>query len=272
MHIRFGMLFALFVGLGSAVGAPAGGAESGGLCEVRTGPFTIVCDRARGGLVASVRSSQTGAVLMSGMNIYTDFGLYGSARGYVGTRQAPATEFECRRKGDAVEIRASGTLHGEPASGRPPTAYRFEVEFRPEGRMRLRVGVNPGVEKSPERSAFLALHWTVPGLTEFTARTAKGVIRRRYLSADDRRRRAWAARSLPMDPRRPEFECITSSGWRVRLRGIRSEGDIPAVGPVIHGESLFLCWLDGPGNEIHPGKWSWITCEIEFVPPENTRR
>ncbi len=247
--------------------ANPGGNDSAGSRTVRVGAFLVTCDPARGGLIRSIKERRHGQTLLEAMHIYTDFGLYGPGRGYAGTREARPREWNCSLNHGRLELQAAGRLAGRPVQGRPATDYRFRAEFTPDGVLHIEAAVRPGLSKPAARGAFLALNWTIPGLVEFSAHTVKGIVRRRYLSAADLRHRAWAARTLPMAPEHPEIECMTSAGARIQIRNIRAAGDIPGINPVIHGHSVFLCWLDSTGVPVHAGSWSRLSCDVVFTPP-----
>ncbi|NOY81616.1 MAG: hypothetical protein GXP31_11525 [Kiritimatiellaeota bacterium] len=229
---------------------------------VNTGAYTAVFDPARGGLLRSLRKTNAPRDIVQNMQIYTDFGLYPGGRGYVGTRETVPGKLERRTRNGVTVVRAEGVLAGKPATGQAPTRYRIEYECRPNGSLHIRAGVRPGLAKATDASAFLALQWDVPGLIEFTVRTAKGLIRRRYLNEADRERRAYQGRDLPLDPLRPDMTFLTDTGAGLRIAHLAWSGVPLLTGPVVHGHAVFLCWLDGPGRSVRAGEWAWVEFDL----------
>ncbi len=231
---------------------------------VKTAACTAVFDPARGGFLRSLRQTKAARDIVQNMQIYTDFGIYPGGRGYVGTRETVPLKFERAVRNGVTVVRAEGVLAGKPAAGRPPTRYRIEYECRPNGALHIRAGVRPGLAKTADTSAFLALQWDVPGLVEFTVRTAKGLVRRRFLSEADRKQRAYQGRELPLDPLHPDLTFLADTGGRLRIAHLESSGVPLFTGPVIHGHAVFLCWLDGPGRVVRAGEWAWIEFDLVF--------
>ena len=230
---------------------------------VKTPAYTAVFDPAAGGLLGALVPNAADKPVLQSMQIYTDYGVYSGERGYVGTRSAVPVRFVRSSRAGSPLVIAEGVLHGKPAAGRPPTRYRIETLCRPGG-LHIRAGIRPGVNKKIEASAFLALQWGIAGLREFAVHTAKGIVRKRYLTAADLRERAYQARLLPLDPGHPDLDFITDSGVSVHLRGLKTAGIPLLTGPVVHGHSVFLCWLDGPGRRLEAGTWGWVEFDLRI--------
>ncbi len=230
--------------------------------------YAVVVSRAGGGLIESLQAKGTGEPLVRHMRIYTDYGIYPD-RAYVGTSEKSAATFDARRQGEALITTAQGQLLGKPAEGRKPIAYRVQMRFDSSPGIHVKAAVQPAMTKEQVRG-FMALCWAIPSLTRWRLRTIEGLLRHTYHPGEGAQGRAYS-RQWPLDPVRPLIAASTTQGVELRLENLRWSGTPSFTGPVIHGQTLFLCWLDGTPRDLQAGTWATLEFDLRVAAPARSR-
>ena len=224
--------------------------------------YVAIFDPAEGGLMTELRAKPSGEILVQGMNIYTDYGLY-ARRGYVGTRGAQARQFKVQKRGGAAIVVAEGDLRGRDFKAIPPIAYR--VEFRMDGSpdIAVKASITPGMSAEAVQG-FLALSWAVPALRSFSVRTVLGLIRHVYQAGEEKLGRSYMGRAIPLHTDRPMVE-LCGAASRLIIDQLKWSGTPAFTGPVIHGRAFFLCWLDGLGRDVVAGTMATLAFRMRVV-------
>ncbi len=235
------------------------------LQRIENAHYAAVVDPSRGGLLTSLTSKATGEVLVHNMRIYTDVGVLADGRyGYVGTGEGSCEKFDVRRDGQSTVMEASGKLVGKAAARKPPIFYRCRTVFDQSPTIKVSAAVKPSETKQVR--GFLALSWHMPSMARWAVRTIEGLLRHTIVPGEHQRGRSFS-RQWPLDPERPLLLFVTGKGAELRIEGLRSAGRPAFTGPVIHGQSVFLCWIDGEPRQLLAGRWSTLEFTLTVARP-----
>ena len=224
--------------------------------QIENAHYTAVVDPGRGGLLTKLTSKATGEVLIDNMRIYTDVGVLADGRyGYIGTGEGSCEKFAVSRQGDATVVEAEGRLVGKAAAGKPPLFYRCRTVFDQSATIRVSAAVKPSETK--QVGGFLALSWYMPSMARWAVRTIEGLLRHAIVPGEHKRGRAFS-HQWPLDPDRPLLLFVSRKGAELRIEGLRFSGRPAFTGPVIHGQSVFLCWIDGAPRQLIAGQWATL--------------
>jgi hypothetical protein len=226
--------------------------------------YSVVVSKASGGLLQSLVAKPSGDILAQGMFLYTDYGVY-ETRGFVATGAASADVFDARREAAGLTVHAEGKLLGAPAEGKPPVRYRIDMTFDQSPVLHISAAVQPGEDKR-DVAGFMALAWQIPSMASFRVRTIDGLLRHLYRDGEEPAGRAYS-HWPPLDPVRPLVAFTTKSGASVSIANLRWSGVPEFTGPIVHGRTFFLCWLDNSPRNLKAGQWAQLDFDLEVSPP-----
>ncbi len=215
--------------------------ETAQTIEVRGPQYVAVIGKSPGGLLRSLRSPDGKIEYAANHMIYTDVGVYGPGRGYVGSRNERAPRVTAQRAGGRVVVTAVGKLRGKLAEGKKLIGYRVVYTFDDSPRIQVLCEATPG-ESQDQVRAFLASVFVVPHMREWAALTINGVVRQDRRAG---RRRSYQSKHEPLDARRPMLGFINDDGSSLLVSDIRWEGPTPLQDIIIHGRAVFFAWFDG---------------------------
>jgi hypothetical protein len=227
--------------------------------------YAVAITERTGGLIEALRCKSTDELLLSHMRIYTDYGVY-DKRGYVGTGQNSAEQFERKDEAEGFAIIAGGKLVGEPAAGKSPIEYLVETRCDATPVIHVSATIKPQMDKK-DVNGFLALCWAVPTMTRWRLRTIDGLLRYTLKPDEVQLGRSYDG-DPPFDPVNPLIVAVTEKGTELRLENLRWSGVPHFSGPIIHGQTIFLCWMLGaPFRDLVAGQSSTLQFDLKVVPP-----
>jgi hypothetical protein len=109
---------------------------------------------------------------------------------------------------------------------------------------------------------FLALCWAVPALAKWRLRTVVGLLQHFCRPGEGSAGRSYS-HEWPLDLQRPLIVLASSQGAELHLSGLRWAGVPAFTGAVVHGNTLFLCWLDGIERDLRAGQWGQLEFDLE---------
>ncbi|MBN2452356.1 MAG: hypothetical protein JXR77_18360 [Lentisphaeria bacterium] len=214
--------------------------DEGQRLELRNPRLAVVFDRSQGGMPISLTCSEGGAPLLSDLRLYTDFGLY-PERGHVGTRNETEPEVSIVRGPGTVTVVSRGVLRGDPAAGHRLIPYAVTVQADDSATLHLTCELTPPVAQA-ETSAFLAVCFVIPAMSEWAVHTVDGILRQ---DVGDGRNRDYEAGRLWIHPETPRVGFLTGPGEGILVHDIRCENPRDLQNVIIHGKAFFLAWYAG---------------------------
>lgn len=214
--------------------------------EISTTHYVAVITKTPAGLLTSLRSPDARTRFVADHSIYTDFGIYGPGRGYVGTRDERSPRVRVQRAAGKVVVTTTGHLRGRPTTGKKLSAYRVVYTFDASPRIAVLCEVTPA-EPQPEVRAFLATYFHVPQMREWAANTLDGIVREDRVK---RRARSYQARLLPLDAADARVGFMNQDNTSLLVSDIRWDVPVSPQNVIIHDTAFFFAWLDGEPAQL----------------------
>jgi len=222
--------------------------ESTKTVRVSNAHYVAVITKLPEGLLTSLTTPDGRSTFLAGQTIYTDYGIYGPGRGYVGSREERAPHVAVKRLDGKVVVATTGYLMGKLAQGKKLIAYRVEYTFDSTPRIRIECEVVPP-DSRPSVRAFLATYFHIPNMREWAVNTLDGVVRE---DRGEGRGRSYSAKLLPLDPQRPMAGFINTDGTSLLVSEIKWDTPVAPQNVIIHGTAFFFAWLDGRPSMLVP--------------------
>jgi len=254
---RVGALCAFLASLAAAapILAAISVSEGDGRVTVTTPYVAATFSRASGGLLESL-TDVDGRLITSAHRLYTDYGLW-ETRAELSSAYDAGAQLVVERDGDAVRVRASGSLMPKPdsgAAGYPAIRYEAVAAFGASPSLRVSWRVTPELPE-PAPSGFMAYLLALPPVRECYANTTDG---RLYASVEPTAGRGFQSASRPMSVADPWLATWLDSSTVLHFGAIESR---PWLGNVFlhtgddRSGGLFLARLDGAnGGPVGPGE------------------
>ncbi|HID05817.1 MAG TPA: hypothetical protein EYP10_01590 [Armatimonadetes bacterium] len=208
--------------------------------RVQAQHYSAILSRKNGGLLTALRSRKTGATVLEGFGIYTDYGIY-AERGYVGTRNESRSRITINRANGRLLVTTTGALKGKVAPRDQLIHYKVTYAFDSSPHIYVDCQLMPSFERNEVR-AFLAVRFRVPSLREWTVRTQRGFI---HQDARIGPQRSYQDVIEPLDWHEPLIIFRTKTDGALAVTKVKCRAPTVLQNVIIHGEAFFLTWLDG---------------------------
>ena len=232
--------------------------------------------RGHGGAIPRLICRATGANMVSGCRIYTDYGIYPDTTDPLGQKHRatvlsavdPEPDMTVREGPEGLELGLEGCLRNSDWDGRsaawPPTRYRFTYRMDASPRIRVTCAIRTDMAL-PQAKAFLAQTISLPRMSAYAVTAAGGAERGTAPFGPDRlwqsveRGLAERPSAVVADQQAGSLHALAGLAARPALQKLFGSHAVGAAG------TLFMAFLDGQPSDLQP-EWREITYDLIVGP------